>query len=161
MSAPGAIRRYRYVDDPDAQFEESNGQARPMTEDEYKGNEYRACPVHMRTAMGTSRVENGRAWCLCGKEYADVSYADYLAYYGNPERHVFLGLVQETQCPQCGTWKVTDSLWAIDFMDDAPELAAVNVGKWADPTTAAAWVGYAGDCVRDMERQAGSSGADH
>lgn len=154
LMAADTTRRYRYVIDDDAEFEESNGEGRPLTEAEYVGNEYRACPAHPHG--GTKVISFGppqvQGCAVCGNtEYADIPYAEYLRYYGNPERHVYLGLVQETLCPCCVTWKVTDSLWNIDFMDDSPELAAVQVGTWADADTAKAWPGYAGECVRDME----------
>ena len=148
-----AKRSYRYVHDEDAQFEECNGEARPLTAEEYAENSYQACPLHWRA--GTV-VRDGVPGCAaCGNtEYEDIPYAEYLRYYGNPERHVYLELVQQTQCPCCGEWKVTNSLGSIDFMDDSPELRAVSVGEWMSPETGAALPGYAGECIREMENEA-------
>jgi hypothetical protein len=93
--------RIRFVIDPDARFEECNGEPRPLTEEEYRGYEY------MRDGV-------------------PVTYADYLRYQGNPERHVYIGAVLEHRCHCCGNWQDVDSLWNIDFMDDSPEVAVLT-----------------------------------
>jgi hypothetical protein len=122
--------RVRFVYDNDAQFEECNGEARPLTEDEYRDNEYM-------------------------KDGAPVSYADYLDYYGNPLRHVYLGCEVQTQCDCCGMWKHAASLWNIDFMDDRPELNAVYPNKWFTPENAASWPGYLKEVAQEVLREAG------
>jgi hypothetical protein len=93
--------RIRFEYDPDAEFEESNGENRPLTEEEYRGAEY---------------MQDGKP----------VSYTDYRAYYGNPDRHVYLGAIVEKRCSCCGTWKTDASLWRIDVMDDDPEAYVVG-----------------------------------
>lgn len=84
--------RVKVVIDPDGQFEEANGEKRPLTEAEYA--EY---------------------------AYKDTSYTEYLTYYGNPDRHVYLGVIVETQCESCSSWHSAGSLWRIDVMDDTEE----------------------------------------
>lgn len=95
--------RIRFVIDPDAEFEECNGERRPLTREEYKGNEY---------------MQDGRK----------QSYAEYLSYYGNPDRHVYLQSEVQRQCPCCQVWSTVGGTGHIDFMDDAPELAAMD--RW-------------------------------
>lgn len=120
--------RVQFVYDYDAQFEESNGEARPLTKAEYKNNVYLGCPVHPRSSE-RANVTNGHADCgECGLPYADIPYDEYLAYYGNPERHVYLGCIVETRCTCCGMWKRAASLWGIDVMDDDLELASLPIG---------------------------------
>lgn len=120
--------RYRFTIDPDGTFEESNGEPRPLTPDEYAGNQY------MRDGV-------------------PVPYEEYRAYYGNPDRHIYLGLIEETRCPCCGGWKETNSLWRIDMMDDDPVLTAITLDKRLDSATASALPGYAGELVRDMQQE--------
>ena len=117
--------RVKFVTDLEAQFEECNGEARPLTEREYKDNEY---------------FKNGKP----------VSYADYLRYYGNPDRHIYLGCVVQEQCDCCGEWKTKDSLWGIDVMDDDPSLHAVTLDRWMDATTAKGLPDYFGDTAREL-----------
>jgi hypothetical protein len=122
----GTRYRVRFVYDPDASFEESNGEARPLTEQEYKGNEYRGCPVHPRKplkAHGTCSVAD------CRRKAQDIPYDEYLAYYGNPERHVYLGCIVDRACPCCDEWSTAGSLWSIDFMDDDRALHAITIGN--------------------------------
>lgn len=52
------MTRIKFVVDPDAQFEECNGEARPLTEDEYRENPYRGCPMHPRSKVPPARVES-------------------------------------------------------------------------------------------------------
>lgn len=126
--------RIRFVLDEDAQFEECNGEARPLTAKEYAENVYRGCPNHPRSKWPPFRADDkGHAWCgECGTRYADIPYAEYLAYHGNPERHVYLGYEMQEQCTCCSARKTVDSLWDIDMMDDAPELRAITLGRWYD-----------------------------
>lgn len=97
--------RVRFVIDDTARFEEYNGKSRPLTEDEYKGQEYR-------------------------KDGQDVPYAEYRRYYGNPDRHVYLGCELQKECTCCGTFKTVESLWNIDCMDDNPEFQHVQLRHW-------------------------------
>lgn len=145
--------RYRFVSDDEAQFEECNGESRPLTRAEYAENSYRACPDHPRA--GTKVITFGppqiQGCAICGNtKYADIPYNEYLRYYGNPERHVYLGLIQETVCPCCNSWKVTDSLWRIDFMDDSAEYRAVQLDRNYTAEKARALPGYLGELVREM-----------
>lgn len=102
------IYRVKFVEDVDARFEESNGEPRPLTAAEYKGSEYQ---------------KNGR----------NVSHAEYLLYYGNPERHVYLGCILQRQCERCEVFKTVQSLWNIDCMDDNVEYVRVTLDKWYAP----------------------------
>lgn len=120
--------RVKFVNDANAKFEECNGSSEPLTKAEYAENSYRGCPNHPRSKVPPSRVEHGRAWCgECETEYADIPYAEYLAYYGNPERHIYLGMVIEEQCHCCQSWTVKTSLWGISFMDDSIEWLTVRL----------------------------------
>lgn len=156
---PKPLRRVRFVYDEDARFEECNGELRPLTEEEYAENFYRACPDHMRAgSKALSSNPNDRGCAECGRPTADwiqVPYEEYLAYYGNPERHVYLGVEVEVQCPCCKVWgdppaEDLSSVWGIDFMDDAPELDAITIGEWMPAEDAVKLLGYAGDVVRDL-----------
>lgn len=121
--------RFRIVTDPDASFEECNGEARPLTEAEYADTEY--------------FDDNGtRA----------IPYAEYLAYYGNPDRHVYLGVILEARCPLCTHWHEVGSLWHIDLMDDDPALRHARINGAPVPYTVAATepLGYLGDVARDL-----------
>jgi hypothetical protein len=104
MTKPPTICRVRFLTDPDAQFEECNGEPRPLTEAEYAENQYFSDTADPPTP---------------------VPYAEYLAYHGNPERHVYLSCEVQTQCPCCQQWtRWAGGLHGIDFMDDSPELQA-------------------------------------
>lgn len=112
--------RYLVDYDIDARFEECNGEPRPLTAEEYKGNEYRACPDHMRAgtkviSFGPPQIQ-GCKTCE-NTNYVDIPYEEYLAYYGNPNRHVFLYIQRQDRCPYCGDWHDGDALYGIDFMD--------------------------------------------
>lgn len=98
--------RIRFVEDPDATFEESNGEPRPLTAAEYAGNEY---------------LRDGQP----------IPYDEYLAYYGNPDRHCYLMTEIETTCGCCKRPARVIGTGHIDFMDDSPELA--HVGTWYTP----------------------------
>lgn len=168
--------RVKFVYDTDAQFEESNGEARPLTEAEYKDNEYYACPVHTRGDKSADLQENGIGTCMrpvaqsdedaansrpgaapavCGKRYAPIPYDEYLAYYGNPDRHVYLGVIVEKQCGECHKWSVAGSLWHIDFMDDSREYLRTNLDHYYTPEEAIALPGYAGDVAGEVLSEAG------
>lgn len=148
--------RVRFEFDNDAQFEECNGEARPLTEAEYAENGYRGCPNHPRSKVAPQRTENGRAWCgECGTEYADIPYAEYLAYYSNPERHVFFTCIVEGACSCCGKWSVLASLVNIDIMDNDPALRTLYTGQNYTPAEALALPGYFGDVAKDELTEAG------
>lgn len=109
MSTPQPVAyRIRAMIDPDAQFEECNGEPRPLTEEEYAENQY-------FTNDGATLVP----------------YADYLEYQGNPDRHIYLMTEVETQCGCCGEWKRQGGTGFIDFMDDSPEIG--YEGQWFSP----------------------------
>lgn len=95
--------RVIFTEDLSACFEECNGESRPLTEAEYADNTY-------LDAAGDL-----------------VPYADYLRYYGNPDRHVYLQAHVERQCDCCGCWKPAGySLSRIDLMDDSIEFREVQ-----------------------------------
>ena len=106
--------------DHEAAFEECNGQRRPLTELEYADAQY---------------------W----QNDQPVSYPDYLAYYGNPDRHVYLSIRRQDRCPHCGTWITTDSLGGLDFMDDQPEASFIGT------YTLDQLPGYLHDVAQDLE----------
>src|SRR5688572_7065959 len=105
-TAKAAEYRVRFVQDPHASFEECNGESRPLSEAEYAENQY---------------MQDGQP----------VSYADYLDYYGNPERHVYLMTEVQKRCPCCGAWEFVAGTGGIDFMDDNPELGFADT--WMTP----------------------------
>lgn len=121
-------RRVKFMRDPEGKFVEYNGEERPLT-----AEEYRECPYY----------------CPGG---AVVSYKDYLAYYGNPERHVYLTCVIEEQCEACGTWRVSDSLGWIDLMDDDSALRMIELGKDLCPEEAKKLPGELGCVASDLLR---------
>lgn len=96
--------RVRFVYDQDAEFEECNGERRPLTESEYKEAGYQ---------------NNG----------VNVTYTEYLAYYGNPDRHVYLACIVDKQCACCDQWRTAESLWNIDMMDDDPSLQRITIDR--------------------------------
>lgn len=98
--------RVRFVLDTEARFEECNGQSRPLTEEEYAVNYY-------------NDPQGNR-----------VSYADYLRYQGNPDRHVFLACQVQKQCDCCNAFNDVQSLWGIDCMDDNPEYLHTRLDHW-------------------------------
>lgn len=104
--------RVRFITDPDAHFEECNGRRGPLTEEEYKEFEY--------------MKDDGKG----GR--TTIPYTEYLAYYGNPARHVYLMCLYQVGCTCCGHWEPERHyLGWIDNMDDSPELA--HRGKWLTP----------------------------
>jgi hypothetical protein len=146
QSAAAGARRVRFVLDEEAYFEESNGESRSLTEAEYAENQYMGCPTHPR------EPGDGSGTCpRCGLQFAPLSYEEYLAYYGNPDRHVYLGCIVEQVCPTCGESAIHhDAVWGIDFMDDSRELHAITIGQYLTEAEARALPGYAGDVARDL-----------
>lgn len=148
--------RVRFVLDEDAQFEECNGESRPLTADEYAGNEYMGCPVHPRgfdgdkSADTTAEGQLGQGVCKCGRLYEPIPYTEYLAYYGNPDRHVYFGYEVQEQCSCCQAWQIIDSLWNIDMMDNSPELKTIKRGVWYD-LNAPEITGYFRTLVNDIK----------
>lgn len=63
-------------------------------------------------------------------------------------------MARRSECACCHEWREVDSLWGIDFMDDSPELAAINVGTWIEGQTGRALPGYVGALVRDYVEEA-------
>lgn len=131
MSTTTAATNYRirFVYDEDAVFEECNGEARPLTREEYDKDYY---------------VENGKR----------ASYERYRAYWGNPDRHVYLGAIVDRQCPCCDTWKTAASLWYIDVMDDQPEAQCVDRTYTREELEAIP--GYLRDVARELFDEARS-----
>lgn len=120
--SPTKAKRFKFVFDTDTRFEECNGEARPLTASEYKEHAYMGCPVHPRAGLDPHKKRPGVGVCrLCRRRGTEIPYAEYLAYYGNPDRYVYVGLLQAEQCDHCGEWKETGSQWGIGFMDDDAE----------------------------------------
>ena len=151
--------RVRFVSDDDSQFEECNGGSLPLTEDEYAENTYRACPKHPRagsTVVDASTNPPTVGCAICGETaYADIPYPEYLAYYGNPDAHVYLGCIVEKACQACGHYENAESAWGIGFMIDSREYDAIAIGEWMTPEAATGLPGYAGDVARDLLAEAG------
>lgn len=112
--------RFFIEHDTDAQFEECNGEHRPLTEAEYADNQY---------------FKDGRP----------VLYADYLTYYGNPDRHVYLYMLRQDRCPCCDSWRDGGSVFRIDFMDD--QLESQFRGKY----TYSELTGYLVEVARELD----------
>lgn len=129
MKAEYAVR---FVIDEEAQFEECNGEARPLTEAEYADNEYM-------------------------KDGQPIPYAEYLRYYGNPDRHVYLLAEARKRCPCCGVWTTAASLGNIDFMDDSEEIRVVDSGRWYTPAEAESLPGYLREVAREVLDEAENS----
>lgn len=143
--------RVRFVIDEDAGFEECNGEARPLTEEEYRENEYMGCPNHPRGSKTDDTAIEGVGTCgACQTLYAPIAYAEYLQYYGNPDRHVYIGAIVEKQCGSCEAWSVADSLWHIDLMDDDDDLQLITLDKPMNPDQATRLPGYLGEVAREM-----------
>ncbi len=152
--------RVKFVIDHDAQFEECNGEPRPLTPQEYAENSYRACPQH--PTAGTKVIDFGppqvQGCARCGNtKYEDISYDDYLSYYGDPERHVYLGCIVEKQCPCCNTWAVANSVWNIDLMDDDPafEHLTLDHGYTPDDAIGASIGGHLSEIAREELHESG------
>lgn len=149
---PTATTRYRIEYDPDASFEECNGEGRPLTEEEYAENSYQACPDHPRA--GTKVISVGppqvQGCAICGRtDYETIPYEEYLQYYGNPDRHVYLQIIRQDRCPCCDSWVDGDSLSGIDFMDDNPEAGFADTTCTIDQLT-----GYLREVAEDLDSDA-------
>jgi hypothetical protein len=120
--------RIRFVNDDTTVFEECNGESRPLTEAEYAENQYM-------------------------KDGQPIPYDDYLAYYGNPERHVYLQSEVQKKCRCCGQWETVGGTGCIDFMDDAPELSATD--QWIPADRAADLPGYLREIALEDLSEAG------
>lgn len=114
--------------DPEGRFEACNGQPRPLTEEEYGEHQY--------------------------FEYRmPIPYAQYLRYYGNPDRHVYLMACIERRCGCCGHWAATEHhLCGIDLMDDSPEYLQVELMQAYDPCDPLP--GYLADVAADLFAEA-------
>lgn len=150
--------RVRFTIDQEAQFEECNGEARPLTEAEYAKNSYRACPDHPRAGskvLDTSVSPNVVVCPVCAKpadQWTEIPYAEYLAWYGNPEKHVYLQLDVEKGCPCCGSWTRVGGLGHIDFMVDAPELGYLD--QWYTEAEVEKLPGYLREVAEEDLREA-------
>ena len=147
--------RVRFVIDEDARFEECNGEARPLTEEEYAENVYRCCPDHPRAGTKVVQWEPKQIQgCnLCERtDYRDVTYDEYRAYYGDPDRHVYVRSEVEQQCPCCNSWDYVTGLGSIDLMDDSPELR--NLDEWYEEDQLDQVVGYLGEIAREGIQEA-------
>lgn len=136
--------RIRFVIDPDASFEECNGKGQPLTREEYeREGYYMACPIHPRDGVTTEGTTLGKTVCnTCAHEAERVPYKEYLAYYGNPERHVYLMAEVQRQCDACGAWHAAGGTGWIDFMDDSPEAQLAPESRWYTPAELQAIPGY-------------------
>jgi hypothetical protein len=145
--------RITFLEDQDAQFEECNGEARPLTRDEYAEATYRGCPDHPRAGSKTldATVSPNLTGCaVCGRtDDVDIPYDEYLAYYGNPDRHVYLACLVERQCDCCHVWQTASALGAIDVMNDSPEWRTVQIGRRYTPDEAARLPGYLAEIARE------------
>lgn len=152
------IYRVKFEIDEDAQFEECNGEARPLTEDEYAENSYQSCPNHPRA--GSKVITFGppqiQGCAVCGNtKYQDIPYDEYRAYYGNPDRHVYLVCLVEKACITCGHFETVESLGHIDLMDDDRSLHAITIGETLTAQAAITLPGYLGEVSREMLEEAG------
>lgn len=161
----GTRYRVRFVYDDQASFEESNGEPRPLTEEEYQDNQYMGCPDHPRGYQGTKANDTsdaGRGTCACGKAYAPIPYDEYRAYYGNPEKHVYLGCIVEAKCNACDIFRTVEALWNIDCMIDDRDLHSVTISTLDQPTKsgylsedeARKLAGYLGEVARELLEEA-------
>lgn len=114
--------RIRFVVDEDAEFEECNGERRPLTRREYKGNEY---------------MRDGQP----------IPYDEYLQYHGNPARHVYLRSEVQRKCPCCSHWESVGGTGHIDFMDDNPELRYAD--RWLAPEEITPAMGYLAEIAKE------------
>lgn len=132
--------RVRFEVDPDAQFEECNGESRPLTRDEYKANVYLA--------------DNGTR---------EIPYDEYLRYYGNPDRHVYLMSRVQRKCSCCGQWADAGGTGHIDMMDDDPVFAhhalGLPTGQWLTEEEARQLPGYLAEVAAEDIDQARSEDA--
>lgn len=130
------LPRFRFIFDTGTQFEECNGKSEPLTEAEYAENSYNVCPLHPV------------CWCACDRELVPMPYAQYLEYYGNPDRHVYIAIA-------CINYNGTerDALYGIDLMDDSPEYLAfirLRRGQSVRAATALRLPGYLAELAAEM-----------
>lgn len=116
----GDTTRYCVDYDDDGRFEECNGEHRPLTNDEYLDNEY---------------YRDGKP----------LSYAEYCAYYGDPDRHIYLYVKRQDVCPHCDSWIDGDAVYGIDVMDDDKEASCIGI------FTLAQLPGHLHDVARDLD----------
>lgn len=124
--------RVRVVYDEHTQFEECNGELGPLTEEEYAKDYY---------------MQDGQP----------IPYDEYLEYYGNPDRHVYVGVIVDKRCQCCRQWEENKaSLWGIDFMDDSPEVDAVHLPECEFTVEQALRLpGYLGEVAKEVLHEAG------
>lgn len=152
------VFRVRFVRDDDARFEECNGEPRPLTEAEYLENEYRGCALHPRAGskvLDASVSPNVVACEVCGNtEYTAIDYAEYRAYYGNPDQHRYIGVIVDLACGCCGhrLEENKSSLWNIDVMRDGEEWAAIRhrLNQSLTVDQALALPGYLAEVAREQ-----------
>lgn len=88
-------------------------------------------------------------------EYVD--YAEYLRYYGNPDRHVVLSCIVERECVCCGCWTVAESLHGIDMMDDSEGMHTLAMKPhYYTAAEAVALPDYLGEVARETLEEATS-----
>lgn len=151
MSGQGQYR-VRFVVDEEYRFEECHGEARPLTEEEYRENEYCACPEHPRAGSGVVGAAMGRVMVGCRRcgrgDYAPIPYEEYLRYYGNPERHVYVRCEVQRQCTCCQKWTYAGGTGGIDLMDDDGDLRVL--GEWlSEQQIKDLGLGYLGEVARE------------
>jgi hypothetical protein len=62
-----------------------------------------------------------------------ATFEEYMAYWGNVDRHIALIATVESQCECCDSWVSQISLGGIDFMDDdAYEIGTFTKEEAAD-----------------------------
>jgi hypothetical protein len=84
------------------------------------------------------------------------TYAEYLKYDGNPERHIGLAVLLDRRCPCCGEWKDgVQALWGIDFMDDSPEYLKTSLSKPYAVSELANVPGYLAEVARELLQEEG------
>lgn len=74
-----------------------------------------------------------------------ATFEEYMAYWGNVERHIALQAHVEAQCECCGSWVTRASLGGIDFMDDD----AYDLGTFTEDE-AASLKSYCKDVAADL-----------
>jgi hypothetical protein len=132
-----SAQAYRLKIVPDTDFEHDSpvGGPLPESEAEYAGNQIMAL---------INKDDDPKTGAR-----RPVPYAEYCEYYGNPDRHVVVGVILQRQCPHCGAWSEAGSLWGIDFMDDNPETLE-PWDRWVDEATARAWPGYLREVAAEL-----------
>lgn len=147
MQIPQYRVRVDYETEPDLHTPE--GEALPGSEAAYLANPYRVPADYPRVRP---RPEDG------GVGYRDMTWEEYLAYYGDPNRHTVVAVSVQQQCPHCGEWKDAGALYNIDMMDDDRELDRVAMGQW-EPVHVGIDQrrGHLADVAKELLREAGWS----